>query len=44
MRLWRRIYRLLAGKCLGCGTKLTALELAMGYTNCLPCESRMNKE
>lgn len=42
MRLLRRIYRLLAGQCLLCGTRLTDLELTMGYHYCMICETRLD--
>lgn len=44
MRLLRRIYRLLAGKCLTCGTRITDLELHMGLYYCLHCEANMQHE
>ncbi len=46
MRLLRRIYRYIvvlfqlpAGQCDTCGTKLTGLEIELGYTECFVCES-----
>lgn len=43
MRLFRRLYRLIAGKCLTCGTRITALEVQMGLYYCLHCEANLNK-
>ena len=42
MRLLRRIFRLISGKCLLCGTRLTAMELELGCYYCLHCEARMD--
>lgn len=42
MRLLRRLWRTLAGKCVTCGTRLTPLEEQFGSYECLVCEATVS--
>lgn len=44
MRLLRRIYRMLAGQCVLCGTRLTALEETFGGRHCFICDANMDSD
>lgn len=43
MRLLKRIWRMLAGQCITCGTQLTEFERIYHYWHCLGCTAGMDE-